>query len=199
MQLRAPEPPATAAAAVRETLRAFAEGARFRTDALRGAEPGALALDQPHEVFVLGLDDLASDRPLERARPVGWRYLVQDGDRVIAAAESTVDPETGDHVFSSFNEGPFVTSTAAAFAVVKADRDVVSDRFEPRLLHVPALHAMALWLHAADGADDRLVPLSPFPLEVSTGEAVPASELVRRLAELAGRTGADAVDDTKGS
>jgi hypothetical protein len=194
MPLHAPEPTAGESEVVRQAVYAFAENRRFSTEGLRSARPDALTVTDPHQVFNLGLDDLRSGADLTAAKPTGWRYLVRDGDRVVAAAESVSDPAGGGPVFSQFNEGPFVPATAGALAVAGSDRRVVDRRFTPRLLHIPALHAMALWLHPDDAGDnagkardndDLLIPLAPFPLDVQTGVATPATPLLRLLAELA--------------
>lgn len=190
MPLHAPEPTAGESEVVRQAVYTFAENRRFRTEGLRNARADALTVTDPHQVFSLGLDDLRSGADLTAAKPTGWRYLVRDGDRVVAAAESVSDPAGEGPRFSQFNEGPFVPATAGALAVAGSDRRVVDRRFTPRLLHIPALHATALWLHPDDADDkadddDLLVPLDPFPLDVQTGVPTPAAPLLRQLAELA--------------
>ncbi len=197
MPLRAPEP--AASDVVREAVRTFSGGRRFRTDQLRAAEPDSLTLSDPHEVFTLGLDDLRSGAPLRAARPTGWRYLVRSGDRVVAAAESVpaaTDPTA--QVFAQFNEGPFVTATARALDSARSEPQVAEQHFTQRLFHVPALHAMALWLHPDDGDGDLLVPLAPFPLDVRTGVATPAAPLMRRLAERAAEVPVEPADSRRG-
>lgn len=192
MALHAPEPAGGESDVVREAVYTFAQNRQFRTEGLRTARPDALTVTDPHQVFNLRLDDLRSGAGLSAANPTGWRYLVRDGDRVVAAAESLAAPTGDQPVFSHFNEGPFVPATAAALAVAGSDRRVADRRLVPRLLHIPALHAVALWLHPEEAAADAsrdgadlLVPLAPFPLPVQTGVPTPATPLLRQLAELA--------------
>jgi hypothetical protein len=199
MPIHAPNPPAAALEAVRNTVRSFAEEAMFRTPALRAAQPDQLTINEPHQVFLLGLDDLRAGADLSKARLVGWRYLVQEGDKVIATAESALAGQGDRQVFSSFNEGPFVASTAAALSTAKADPRLSKGTYEQRLLHVPALYVMALWLHGPSGADDLLVPLAPAPRDVPTGRPVPAGEVLTKLTELAQRLPAEAPNEAKGS
>lgn len=197
MPLQVPEPPASGVAAMRTTIRSFAEQRLFRTPALRAAHVDDLEVTEPHEVFVMGLDDLRAASGLTAARPVGWRYLVRGGEKVIAAAESTSGAGGAAQVFSQVNEGPFVSSTVDALAALRTEPRLEKHAFTQQVLHIPALHAMALWLHH-DGADDLLVPLAPFPLDVPTGQAVPAAELLDRLGVLAASVEDEPADGTKG-
>ena len=94
----------------------------------------------------------------------------------------------------SITEGPFVAATDQALSAASGQEGT----YVPRVLNVPALHAVALWLH--DGGDgDLLVPLAPFPLDVPTGQPMPADELLSRLAASAGPVVEAADDDMKGS
>jgi hypothetical protein len=180
------------------TIRSMAEQRALRTPALRAAGPDQLNLVEPHEVYTLGLDDLRSTPGLDAARPTAWRYLVRDADRVVAAAESVVEPTTSAHTVVQVNEGPFVAATAAALADIRGDARIQAQEFSQRLLHVPALHAMAVWLHH-DGSDDMLVPLAPFPADVPTGRALPAAQVLTVLSELAARMAAQPGNGTEGS
>ena len=178
MALLAPEPPHQAAEAVQSTFRAFAENRTFRSPALRSAA-GPLRLTEPQEVFTLGLADLVAGRGLEAARPTGWRYLVQEGDNVLAAAETVTTG--GQHVFSAFNEGRLVASSAEAIRMARALPEVSRGRFELRLLRVPGLYLTALWIHEAQGGGDLLVPLAPSQVEAPAGQPIPAARLLEEL------------------
>jgi hypothetical protein len=183
MALRVPAPPVEATDAVHNTLRTFADNGAFRLPALRNAT-GPLELTHPHQVFTLGLADLAAGKGLEAARPTGWRYLVQEGGNVLASAETVTTGPGGGQIFAAFNEGPFVASTAEAIQAAQATQQVSQSAYELRLLSVPGLHVMALWLHDTKGTADTdlLVPLEPSPVDTPTGQPVPAAVLLRELA-----------------
>lgn len=219
MPINTPEPGGSAVADVRTTVRTMADRNAFRTPALRAARAQDLEITEPHQVFVLGLDQLqaaAGGAPapdaapradavapagvtslLTAARPVGWRYLVRGADDVIASAESANGPG-GAQQFSHVTEGPFVGATAAALAGARQTATAAAQAFTPQLLQIPALHAVALWLHH-DGPDDLLVPLAPFPLDLPTGEPQPAATVLAALTDLAARTPYEPADGTKGS
>lgn len=198
MPLRVPAPPTEAADAVHTTFQAFADSGAFRLPALRDAT-GPLQLTKPHQVFTLGLADLAAGRGLEAANPTGWRYLVQEGDNVLAAADTVATGPGNDYIFSAFNEGRFVTSTAEAIQAAQAIPEVSQGDFEFRLLHVPGLHVMALWLHDLKGsANDLLIPLEPSPVDMPTGQPVPAAVLLQELASKSSPAAAIGPSDNTG-
>src|SRR6185503_3130944 len=72
MALIAPEPPKQAADAVHSTFLELNKNRAFRSPALRNAT-GPLQLTEPHQVFTLGLTDLAAGKGLDAAKPTGWR------------------------------------------------------------------------------------------------------------------------------
>lgn len=196
MPLRAAEAPAASLEALRATLRTFAKEGAFSTQALRNARPERLTASAPHQVFVLGLDQLTrGDTALESARPTGWRYFIEDGGRAIAVAEVAIRGRR--HSFSHFNEGPFVAGTVSAIAAAEKLRAVRSKPHELRLLSVPALHLMALWLRSASGDADLLVPAAPAPEGIEADRAYPAQELLRELERRAEGFG-DVSDDRGG-
>lgn len=184
MPLHLPEPPSGVPDKVKAKLHAFADGAKFSTKALRGAQKDRLDLSTPHQIFTMNLDDITSGAGLDKAWPSGWRYLVVEGGQLIASAETTEAPD-GTHDVSQFTEGPFVAATDDAVKAVRRLPQLQAAGFELRLLRVPALYVMALWLHSP--AADLLVPLPPSPIR-KEGKPVPAAEFLADLAELARTT-----------
>lgn len=178
MALQVPQPPQESRSAAEAGVELLAGLGRVRTATLLPAAADELRLAQPLQMYVIGLADLPGG--LDRARPVAWRYLVQHDSGPVALAE-TVRDEAGGHVFSQLNYGPFVAGTADALA---AAGDEPGDA-EVRLLHLPAVHLIAVWLHSP--ASDTLVPAAPAPPGVEANRAYPAAELVALLAASAPR------------
>jgi hypothetical protein len=160
MTLRVPEPTRQSLEAVRSHLSALAGRAAFRQRALSQANPLDLALAAPHDVYSLGLDQLAEGVRLDAAQPVGRRFLVLAGDEAISSAEIAA-PDGSDF---QANEGPYVAATATAIARAEADPALRERDYELRLLRVPALYFVALWLKDDRDPDhDVLIPLDPAP------------------------------------
>jgi hypothetical protein len=196
MPLYAPDPPRQIIDTVQSAFRASIETRTVRLPTLRAAT-GELTLAQPHQIFSLGLADLAGGKGLEAAKPTGWRYLVQAGGNTLAAAETALAPAGEEHVFSAFNSGRLVASTVEAIRTVQALPQVSQAYFELRLLRIPGLYFTALWVHDPKGTDDLLVPLDPSP-DLTTGQPVPAASLLPQLAAKAKSAAAVGPGDRSG-
>ncbi|WP_436788116.1 hypothetical protein [Yinghuangia sp. YIM S10712] len=177
---------------VRNAVRAVLDAPRRRP--AHDAEPDAatspstpedtvrgLTAVRPHRMFEIDLSDLAAGRGVDAARPVGWRWLVHDGLHTVGAVE-VADRGTGQHV-ARFTEGPFTTCTDAAIAALRSLPRVERGYYELRLLHIPGLYTVALWLADLIGWHDLLVPLAPAPPGVQALRPYPADELAGTLAD----------------
>lgn len=193
MALRVPQPPAESLAVAGDALRVLADQGRFRSTSLLEVPAAELELTRPLQVYTLGLDDLRAARTLDAAVPAAWRYLVQHGTETVGLAETVPEPD-GAHTFAQMNYGPFAAGTADAF---QAAEDTGTDA-DVRLLHIPALHLIALWLHR-EGADDSLVPVAPAPDGIEPNREIPATVLLTRLTNQAQAIPETGPDDVTGS
>jgi hypothetical protein len=171
----------TALQTIQDGVDRLAGRTEYADRALGAAEPSNLAVAVPHDVYTLGLDDLAAGKGLDSAEAVGRRVLIMEGDRPVAAAELQ-DPEGGSGF--SATEGPFTEATAHAVREVEAWPVVADGEYELRVLRLPALYLMALWLKDRDGDADLVVPLEPAPTGIEAGRGYSAEEL---LSDLRGR------------
>lgn len=154
MPIVTPELPSAAVDAVRQALAATG---RFPRRAR-----GALSLSTPHPIFSVTLERLAAgDRIADAAELVGWRALLEEDQRVVAAVELPGrEPATGGAVV---NRGGFVESTVKALRAAERHERADAERLELRLLRASALYLLALWLHPVEGGDDLFFPLAPAP------------------------------------
>ncbi|NBE52446.1 hypothetical protein [Streptomyces boluensis] len=134
-----------------------------RTPSLRTAQ-GPTSPELPLPVHVLDPVTPLDGRP--RTHLDGWRFLIRGGGRSLAAGDTVLTPDGW--TFSHFFEGPYLTSTERALRQAEA----LPTPYQPRLLSVPELYMLTLWLHGdldadpAEGtplATDLLVPLAPAP------------------------------------
>ncbi|MEW2272068.1 hypothetical protein [Streptomyces griseofuscus] len=148
-----------------------------RTPSLRAAQ-GPATPELPLPVHVL---DRITPQGLSATRLAGWRFLIRCGDRAVAAAETMLTPDGW--AFSHFFEGPYVASTELALN----QAETLQHSYQPRLLSVPGLYMLTLWLHgdtAADGAEghpaatDLLVPLAPAPPGIAAHRPHPVADLL---------------------
>lgn len=163
------------AAAHQAVLAALNSPAATRGTPVLHAAAGPVTTTHPHPVYVLD-DAVVAPVALRAARLVGWRFLITVGDKVVAGAETV--PAGQGWVFSHFSDGPFVTATNRALRQARS----LPGRYQTRLLSVPSLYMLALWLHnKADADDDLLIPLAPAPLGVPAHRPHRASELLSAL------------------
>ncbi|MFE6281563.1 hypothetical protein [Streptomyces sp. NPDC057877] len=162
MPLHAPEAPTPALRTVLTALGSPTAVREARTPSLRAAQ-GPAHPELPLPVHVL---DQIPAKGAPATRLAGWRFLIRCGDRAVAAADTMLTPDGW--AFSHFFEGPYVASTERALR----QAETLAQPYQPRLLSLPGLYMLTLWLHGdctADGATghpaatDLLVPLAPAP------------------------------------
>ncbi|HVG21774.1 MAG TPA: hypothetical protein VNI02_22250 [Blastocatellia bacterium] len=191
MPLNIIKPSADFAEVIRGHLIEMADLGRFRTKSLSKAAPASLSLAAPHPMYNLGLSDIKGRNPLAKAKLTAWRYMVLEGNEVIATAEAVRPSARAKPIFSHTNEGPFVGSTAAAIEAAEQLPEVKAGRYELAVLRVPALYVMALWLKDAKskGAGDILIPLDPVPPGLNAGERMTAEAFGEALAAMKAERG----------
>lgn len=104
-------------------------------------------------------------------RLTGWRFLLREADAAagsasVGAAEAVLTADGW--AFAHFRGGPYVMSTERALQQAGS----LTAGYQPRLLSVPQLYMLTLWLHGDTDADasegaprasDLLIPLAPAP------------------------------------
>ncbi|MFJ8547114.1 hypothetical protein ACIRFH_35140 [Streptomyces sp. NPDC093586] len=180
MPLHVPPAPAPALRSVLTALSSPTAVREARTPSLLGAQ-GPVTPELPLPVHVL---DGVSAEGVTVTRLTGWRFLIRSGDRAVAAAETTPTPDGW--AFSRFFEGPYIASTERALRQAEA----LPQPYQPRLLSVPGLYMLTLWLYgdpAADPAEgypagtDLLVPLAPAPPGIAAHRPHRVAELLPLL------------------
>ncbi|MER6571093.1 hypothetical protein ABT288_34175 [Streptomyces sp. NPDC001093] len=177
MPLHVPPAPAPALRSVLAALGSPTAVREAPTPSLRAAQ-GPTTPELPLPVHVL---DRITAPGLSATRLAGWRFLIRCGERAVAAADTMLTPDGW--AFSHFFEGPYVPSTERALQQAEA----LPQPYQARLLSVPGLYMLTLWLHGditADGAEghpagtDLLVPLAPAPPGISAHRPFRVSELL---------------------
>ncbi|OII63128.1 hypothetical protein BJP40_26215 [Streptomyces sp. CC53] len=180
MPLHVSQPPAAALNAVLTALGSPA-ARESGTPALRSV-PGPLSADAPLPVHVLSATPAGA---APSTRLVGWRFLIRGGELSLAAADVT--PAAEGWVFSHFCEGPYVASTERALRQAEG----AQAPWQARLLSVPDLYMLTLWLHGNTEADpsagspapeDLLIPLAPAPPGIAAHRPHRVADLLPRLA-----------------
>ncbi|MET8297572.1 MULTISPECIES: hypothetical protein [unclassified Streptomyces] len=144
-----------------ERLAKFAQEARAVD--LMALQADNLELSVPHTMHTVQLDDLVARRPLGETAVTGWRYLASRGSRVLASSELSAGTDGQPIALEQVNMGPYVESTAQALAGLSENDEIRAGDYEFRILRIPALCAVVLWLSPADSGTNLFVPLAPAP------------------------------------
>jgi len=145
----------------------------------------SLQVSHPHLVYDLRAEAIARGGGLETATLSGLRYLVEDGNRTVAAAEVSLDGAGSATVLANLNYGPYVQATAQALTEVATLTAVAAGSYEVRLLRFAAIYLMALWLRSDSGGADIIYPLAPAPTGLNAGRAYSPEDLVQIVRPLA--------------
>jgi hypothetical protein len=110
------------------------------------------ALGAPIPIYNIGFQETALAQPLDAARLVGWRYLVAGGQEYGIAHLSA----NGAHnEYAGLTEGYLPQRLIDAAQVADQALGSSTKRYQLRLLQIPALQIIALWL--ARSNDNRFV------------------------------------------
>lgn len=142
-----------------------------------------------HKIYFMPLDDLANRAGLDKAQLKGWRYLKTDDPRSKTSVE-VYTQRAGEQGkgFAEITSGPYCQSTFRAIQAASENSDVQNGPYEPRLLQVPALALMALWLHKKTDEsyeNDIFFPLGTVPPFLVADKVYSTAELLDKLHEVA--------------
>jgi hypothetical protein len=178
MSLRIPPAPAAAERSIRAALQPTTAHSPHPLHRNRAALTPALPLPLHRLAPVTSPDEPP------RAQLVGWRFLLERGGRAVGAAETMLTADGW--AFSHFCEGPYISSSERAVRRAEA----LPALYQPRLLSLPELYMLTLWLHVdpdadpgagSPGPDDLLVPLAPAPPGIAADQAISTAALLPLL------------------
>jgi hypothetical protein len=198
MGLLISDPPKESLAALRDSLNTLAARGSFSDRGLREARPEQISATVPHAVFNLTLA-AAREGKADAARLTGWRFLLAVDEHVLASAETR--SEGGLQTFSHVNAGPFVGGTVEALAVAEKVAEADERQLELRLLNVPAVYLMSVWLQPSGGGqegDAVFVPIAPAPTGLEANRVYEQSDFLDALRSIAQQVPDVGRDDTQG-
>lgn len=162
---------------------ALAEGIRNESFRIRppiGAKSADLGLSHGHPIATVGLQDVLEKRGVDSLTVSAWRFLIGGSETPAAALEMMVGVGGEPPRIVSVNAGPFVDSTSSAISYAAKCTEAGASDFEVRMVRVPGLYMMALWLHSAN-AEPFFVVLEPAPPGVEARHSYRWDDLVEAL------------------
>lgn len=156
-------------------------------DARRELTPSAgsfasVSMSAPHPVYHATLDGVLDGSLVTSAQFSCWRYFLLDDDRILAAGEIQPGSEEVERTFLGASTGKSVRSTVRAIARAEKIDAVREKDYELRLLRIPSLYVVALWLHSED---DLFVLVPPTPRRLVPYSVHSADQLISALHDLA--------------
>lgn len=159
MTLFVPEPPAEGLRIINEALGSLLSQPASLLSATTGLNLDALSAAAPHRCYFVRLESVAGGQILSEAELTGWRYIVLSDELPLLAAELNINADEDVPEFSNTNQGPHVEGTVEGVRIAESLDEVRRQDFELRLLEIPSLYVIALWLHGEE--NNLLIPLPP--------------------------------------
>jgi len=145
----------------------------------------SLSHSEAHPVYFVPLDALTGGKLLEAAKQTSWRYLLVQDNAPVAEAEVSAGSrgakgaKSGSPEFLSLTQGPFAGATIDALDAAERLPQVARADYELRLLKIPAVYFVALWLHGAK--DDILIPMGDPPAGLKPNEPYSEAAVIAAL------------------
>jgi hypothetical protein len=149
MPLVLPEAPDEALALVRANAPLLLRAMGFDISA---THPFAVARAYP--LYTFAREAVVDDHPLQTAWFAAWEYLIVDGDSTIGLAEvAATDPDRNPSLrFATLHPASYAERITARIVDAQNLPEVATpEPFELRILRVPSLTALAIWLRHGNG------------------------------------------------
>lgn len=153
-----------------------------------------VTLAVPHDVFVIGLNDLIERDDPTPQKPSSLRvFEVEDGRN--RAVFDLTPPDQGTPQVQSMSNDP-ATVEALQRGLAEAQRIAEQGDAEPelRFVRIPALYVEAFWLHYPDKARDVVIPVKA-PFLLPSHQPISAQQFFARLREAARERRRTSLDD----
>lgn len=174
-------PPAGGDQLIRNGLAALIAVPGIKRDFFNGASATEIALSTPLPTFSVGLSDLSKGL-IAAAQPTSWRYLLSTTKPTQPLGTSDLILADDKWQIGGFNSGAVATCTAENVAYAQTTAEWRAGGVELRLLQVPALYTVLVWLHGK--SDSFLVIAQPEPL-LKTRALLDETTVMSALQELA--------------
>ena len=119
---------------------------------------------RPYPVYTFAIEAVLGDSPLQSAWLAAWEYLVVDGQTIAGLAEVAATDAQGNPqlAFAALHPPSYAEAITARILSAQQLPPVTGpQQWELRILRVPSLTALAIWLRHDD--DHILLPIETVP------------------------------------
>ena len=140
----------------------------------------------PQQLYALEVKALAGPRGVRAAKPQLWRFMATIAGHDVSCDVSGESSRTGPRM-TSVSQGPHVTRARSAIRTATTLPETKKQKFELRLLIIPALSVEAVWLKAAGPANDLILPYLTGGARLKARQPYTAEKFLAAVQELAAR------------
>lgn len=141
---------------------------------------------RPYPLYTFAIEAVLGDNPLDKAWLAAWEYLVIDGKTIAGLAEvAATDPERKPELsFATLHPPSYARSITEKIVEAEQLPAVNSQDYELRILRVPNLTALAIWLWRTN--DHIILPIETIPKGVPVEDTTwKGEEIITDEAKLA--------------
>ncbi len=178
-----PSPPADGVRIVRTALAALDQLPEVKAGFFGGVDADDITIADPLATFTDTLKDIQGGQLVAGAQLTAWRYPLDTSKPTRPLATADLGSNGTAWELSGFNSGDVPARTAEAIAFATSTPEWRTGNFQLRLLQVPALYTVLVWLHGAS-VDLFAVVIIPETL-LKAGQLFDASKIQVTLQEIA--------------
>jgi hypothetical protein len=147
-----------------------------------GLDGAKFDVGQPHQVYYISPNSLVHEGSLTSARAVAWRNVQYAFGGSVAKEVDTALDATNTQV-TSVNQGPYSSVPSEQIEALKKREQDGDENFEIRILRIPEVYLVALWLHSFKS--DIIIPVAPTPPNFVAGRDYTPAQLGESLSSVA--------------
>lgn len=177
-----PAPSSAGLRVLRNTLAALEAVPDLKSAFFENIAAADLAISDPIPAYTVGLVEIQAGELSAAAEFASWRYVLSATTPHNPVASADLCFVDAQWVVTGLNGQQLTTALDSALAFAQASSQWKAGGLELRLLHIPALYTMLVWLHG--GSNSYVVVMDPENL-IKPGTVLDETTLMKTLSDIA--------------